>query len=119
MLCAPAGCALTGNAGHARQGFYTVYGAIFATLAEQEAAACARSGGAGAGAAPEPGFGASGAAWGDVLAFYAHWQGFSTAKGFAWADQYNPGAAANRKARCRWRAVQAYCRLACLYNERT
>ncbi|KAK9845932.1 hypothetical protein WJX81_006341 [Elliptochloris bilobata] len=81
------------------KGFYTVYAGIFATLAEQEAAARARSGRAGEGAAPAPGFGAAGAAWDDVLAFYAHWQGFSTAKGFAWADQYNPGAAPNRKVR--------------------
>ena len=89
------------KAGHARQGFYTVYSAIFATLAEQEAAARARGGRGGADDAPAPGFGGSGAAWDGVLAFYAHWQGFSTAKDFAWADQYNPGSAPNRKARPR------------------
>lgn len=76
-----------------------MYSAIFATLSEQEAAARARGGRGGADDAPAPGFGACGAACGDVLAFYAHWQGFSTAKDFAWADQYNPGSAPNRKAR--------------------
>lgn len=87
-----------------------MYSAIFTMLAEQEAAARGRGGRGGADEAPAPGFGASGAAWDDVLAFYAHWQGFSTAKGFAWADQYNPGSAPNRKARRRWRAGQGcYC----------
>jgi hypothetical protein len=84
--------------GRAAQGFYTVYSAIFATLAEQEAAA-ARARGGGRAAPDAPAFGASGAAADDVLAFYAHWQAFGTAKDFAWADQYNPAAAPNRKAR--------------------
>ncbi len=82
-----------------RQGFYTVYSEIFATLAEQEAAARRAGAHRADDVAPAPGFGAAEAAPDAVLAFYAHWQGFSTAKDFAWADQYHPGAAPNRKAR--------------------
>lgn len=46
-----------------------------------------------------PAAGFSSAPWEEVAAFYAQWGGFATVKDFAWADQYNPASAPNRKAR--------------------
>lgn len=41
--------------------------------------------------------GHSRAAWEQISGFYNFWLNFSTSKAFAWADQYNPASAPNRK----------------------
>ena len=35
--------------------------------------------------------------WSQISTFYTHWLNFATCKAFAWADQYNPASAPNRK----------------------
>ena len=50
-------------------------------------------------AAAMPAFGDAAAPWAAVSAFYGAWTAFSTAKDFAWADEYNPASAPNRKVR--------------------
>lgn len=91
--------------GDGPRGFYSVYDALFRTLAAQEAAASAdraqrRGGDSGV---PLPHFGSSETSWSEVSAFYAAWGSFATKKDFAWADTYNPASAPNRKVR---RAVE-------------
>ncbi|KAL6762070.1 DnaJ domain-containing protein [Haematococcus lacustris] len=97
------------------KGFYAVYGALFERLARQEeraaqerAAASSRgsdseedAGGAAPAAASLPKFGQSDANAAEVHAFYAHWTHFTTAKTFAWADEYNLAAAPSRLVRRR------------------
>jgi DnaJ family protein A protein 5 len=77
--------------GDGSQSFYGVYGDVFARLATAE-----REAGAPAGM---PAFGIADAAWSTVSDFYDWWTAFLTVKDFAWADEYNPASAPNRKVR--------------------
>ena len=69
-----------------------MYADVFTRLAtaEREAAGSA---------AAMPAFGDAATPWVAVSGFYAAWTAFSTAKDFAWADEYNPASAPNRKVR--------------------
>ena len=86
--------------GDGPRGFYGVFDQLFQRLAAAEAGAADAQGRSAPG--PFPRFGASAAEWAEVAAFYSAWGSFSTVKEFAWADQYNPAAAPNRKVRSVW-----------------
>ncbi len=114
--------------GEGPRSFYSVYGALFETLGKQEAAARAArdaraAGAARAASAPpppaRPAFGGAAAPWEAVAAFYAEWAGFASAKDFAWADEYNPAAAPDRRVRRLMEADNAKARKAARreYNE--
>jgi DnaJ family protein A protein 5 len=114
--------------GEGPRSFYSVYGALFETLGKQEAAAraarAARAAGAArAASAPPPlagpAFGGAGAPWEAVATFYAEWAGFASAKDFAWADEYNPASAPDRRVRRLMEADNAKARKAARreYNE--
>eukprot|EP00793_Prasinoderma_coloniale_P001077 PRCOL_00006068-RA len=91
-------------------GFYATYERVFETLAalEREASTRAAQRAAAAGSARHerepthlPAFGGSSASAESVGAFYRAWQGFTSARTFAWADKYNPNDAPSRFVRRR------------------
>ena len=77
-------------------GFYAVYAAAFADLADLEG-----RGGVGAGSAGAPRFGCGDSPWAEVAAFYSWWGSFASERDFSWADTWNPLGmrGASRKAR--------------------
>ena len=86
------------------QGFFTVFGEVFAKLARAEAEAAERAsarggrgGGSSEGGALLPGLGGSQAPWAQVSAFYQSWLHFVSDREFAWADAHNLASAPNRK----------------------
>jgi DnaJ family protein A protein 5 len=87
--------------GDGPRGFYAVYDELFERLGRQEAdARAARAERRDSSPPPPlPRFGGATAPWPAVAAFYAEWGSFASAKEFAWADQYNPAAAPNRRVR--------------------
>lgn len=87
------------------RGFYTVYDALFETLANQElSAASVRAEKKGCSSAQRlPRFGNSATSGKEVLKFYSVWSSFVSSRDFNWADEYNLASAPNRKVR---RAMQ-------------
>lgn len=71
------------------QGFFGVYGAVFAELQAQEVEK-------GSGKISYPVFGAAAATSEEVLHFYAQWENYISEMTFAWTDQYNVLEAPNR-----------------------
>ena len=82
--------------GDGAKGFYATYAGVFDTLDEHEATLHVA---AGSEHTPMPAFGTSKTAWAEVRAFYAAWEGFTTARTFSSADEYDLRAAPNRHVR--------------------
>ncbi|KAL6042526.1 DnaJ subfamily C member 21 [Balamuthia mandrillaris] len=80
------------------KGFYTVYGGLFAKLAEEEEEAAANKKQKN-GSPAAPAFGDLFTPYPAVKEFYNHWLNFVTQKNFAWCDQYKTTEAPNRQIR--------------------
>ncbi|GAX11865.1 DnaJ homolog subfamily A member 5 [Fistulifera solaris] len=73
-------------------GFYAVYGQVFAAIAREEAAASSES------HLPVE-FGNQRSDWSVVMAFYQAWESFASQLSFAWADVYDTLSEPNRRIR--------------------
>lgn len=77
------------------QGFYAVYGALFAKLDDLDAASADGDGDFHA----APAFGGADAPAEDVAGFYQHWRSYVTRRSFAWVDEYKTTDAPTRQVR--------------------
>ncbi|KAH8929317.1 DnaJ-domain-containing protein [Atractiella rhizophila] len=84
------------------KGFYSLYAALFARLASEEAYPLSTS---------LPIFGPSTSIYvPDVSSFYSAWSSFSTSKSFSWRDQYSLSTAPDRRVRRLMEKENNYCR---------
>lgn len=77
-------------------GFFGVYDDVFSRLWQEDIAEMAKDG---KHIPPTAPFGGRDADWDTVRAFYARWEGFSSAKSFSFADKWHLGEAPNREVR--------------------
>jgi DnaJ family protein A protein 5 len=77
------------------QGFYAVYGALFAKIDELDAASADDDGDY----RVAPAFGGGEALAEDVAFFYQHWRSYVTRRSFAWVDEYKTTDAPTRQVR--------------------